>query len=433
MSRLALVIACVSVSPLAYAAEETCRVEHAVVSYEGIGAEYARAIARTVAAARAIAVKRFGLDMPETIKVRVNRDPKGRTRLFNDGKDRISLTVRSEGDLRRPSQSGVFTIYGMCHEVAHLAMYRLIRDHRWLTTAACEGWAHYLGSRLVDGVHAREGAKLWPDAYNYLADGTARLKRQLAAGGRGPTTTGARLWVALGRIVRDKGFRPIFEAWGKATIDPADPGAAARKALLATHSDGRLPKWWEKAEAAFILKRPGSGFAARTAPLKALAGRPTKLAHDDGAAAGKRSIAGSGHAVRFQVSGKAWYLTAVSIYGSRYGYPRAPKEDFHVWLCDADFKAIADFPFPYARFTRGAPRWVTLKVKPTNVPPQFIVCVGFNPTATKGVFVSYDGGSSGNSLVGLPGGAGHAFQQGDWLIRANVDQLRSADPLRMRK
>ncbi len=147
-----------------------------------------------------------------------------------------------------------------------------------------------------------------------------------------------------------------------------------------------------------------------------------ELAHDDGQSAGKRSIAGSGHAVRFEAPGDSWYLTEVRIYGSRYGYPAPPKENFHVWLCDKDFKVISDNPFPYSKFPYGDPSWVTLKIKPTRVPAEFIVCVGFNPEATKGVYVHYDAEGSGNSLVGLPGRDGKDFEKGDWLIRAKLDK-----------
>ena len=139
-------------------------------------------------------------------------------------------------------------------------------------------------------------------------------------------------------------------------------------------------------------------------------------------------MAGSGHAVRCQVDGRDWYLTAVKVYGSCYGY--APQDNLHVWLCDKDFKVIADFPFPYAKFTRGPAKWVSLPVKPTNVPAEFVICVGFNPTATKGVFVHHDKEASGNSLTGLPGRMGREFQRGDWLIRPSVDQLKIADSLK---
>ena len=64
------------------------------------------------------------------------------------------------------------------------------------------------------------------------------------------------------------------------------------------------------------------------------------------------------------------------------------------------------------------------------MPTEFIICVAFNPTGTKGVFVYYDKESGGNSLTGLPGRPGPKFAQGDWLIRATIDQLKSADALK---
>jgi hypothetical protein len=75
-------------------------------------------------------------------------------------------------------------------------------------------------------------------------------------------------------------------------------------------------------------------------------GSISELSRDDGKSAGKRSIAGSGHAVRFDAATADSYLKAVRIYGSRYGTTAAPKEDFYVWLCDENFEVLADFTFP---------------------------------------------------------------------------------------
>ena len=436
MKRFVLVAACLGLVLQVLAAQDittasTYRLDHTVVSYRGVSKEYAEAIARTVEAARAIAVEQFGFDMPETVVVNVEE---GRyLRLFNDGRDHVFLKVRSEADVRQPSKSGVFSLYGMCHEVGHIAMYRLIPDHSWMTSGATEGWAHYLGSRLVDAVYAKEGEGLWPDRYDYRADGMERLKREVEIVRGVDIVRSAALWMELLGIVGDKGIAPIFKAWGQAPIDPADPGAALRRTLLATNPDKRLSDWWNSAEPVLVFKRPKSGFAARTVERTQLAGQPLALEQDDGKPAGKRSIAGSGHAVRFQVTGDTWYLSTVRIFGSRYGRPAPPKEDFHVWLCDADLKVIADFAFPYAKFIRGAPRWVALNVTPTNVPAKFIICVGFNPTATRGVYVHHDKEGSGNSLTGLPGGQARTFNQGDWLIRLDLDQAKSGDPLRRMK
>jgi hypothetical protein len=411
-------------------AEQMYRIDHAVVRYDGVDESYVKALAETAVAARTAAVEKFNLNMPETIQISVTLNLKQKVRLYNDGNDRMYLTLKSKRNLLKPSESGIFHIYGICHEIGHLAMYRLIRDHSWLTSEAAEGWAHYLGSRLVDEVYAQKKETLWPDSYNYLADGTKRLKAQLAKSNLRGTAKGALLWSQLSGIVDDKGIGLIFQAWSKMKIDPTDPGAAARKTLLAVGANPRLEAWWNQAEPVFIFKRPKSGFPLRQVDRKTLAGSAMELVHDDGAQAGKSSIAGGGHAVRFGIPGDGWYLTSVRLFGSRYGYPRPPQEDFHIWLCDAEMNVIADLPQPYGRFQQGNPRWVNLRVNPTNVPSEFIVCVGFNPTGTKGVFMSYDQGGTGNSLTALPGKSGKSFSKGDWLIRVEVDQLKTADALK---
>ena len=151
--------------------------------------------------------------------------------------------------------------------------------------------------------------------------------------------------------------------------------------------------------------------------------KPSEIAIDDGASAGKKSIAGSGHAVVLDAPADGGMLAAVKIYGSRYGTPQPPEEDFSLYLCDADGKQMKEFKFPYKTFLRGDARWVTLKLpKPAELPHggKFILCVGFNPQQTKGVYVHFDKHADGDNRVGLPGSLNDAFGQGDWMIRAVV-------------
>ena len=66
---------------------------------------------------------------------------------------------------------------------------------------------------------------------------------------------------------------------------------------------------------------------------------------------------------------------------------------------DSCFDEIADFPFPYSQFQYGRFGRVTLKTAPTKVPAEFVICVGFNATATKGVFMHYDSSTHGNDTL----------------------------------
>jgi RNA polymerase sigma-70 factor (ECF subfamily) len=152
-------------------------------------------------------------------------------------------------------------------------------------------------------------------------------------------------------------------------------------------------------------------------------GKVIELSHDDGKRAGKRSFGGGGHAVKFSSPNQNCYLKGVRIYGSRYGDQKPPREDFSVWLCDENFDPIEEFKFPYSLFKqRGRTGWVTLKTDKTKLPAEFIICVGFDPHQTKGVYVYHDKEISGNSFSGLPGGDMEEFGDGDWMIRAVIEQ-----------
>ena len=240
------------------------RLAHVEATTTGISDAYANAIARTAEAARTIAIEQFAFDMPETIHVSAVASPGKVTRLFNDGEDHITLTIPAEDKLQRPAVTGTFHLYGFCHEVGHLAMYRVIHQRTWLSPAAAEGWAHYAGSRILDAVYAREGEQLWPDVYNYLEDGTARLRKQLAATKPDSTTQAAGLWLSLAEILGDKGVAPLFSAWAKLSVDESKPGVEVGKAVIARGDKDQLGRWWQKAEPVLVVATPKSGFAAQT-------------------------------------------------------------------------------------------------------------------------------------------------------------------------
>lgn len=405
------------------------RSEHVVVEYSGISGDYANAVCQVVELARQVCTEDYGFDMPRQIRVRIAANPRGKPRLFNDGVDTFSLTVRGTDDMRKPRESGIRHLYGLCHEVGHLAMYRPVNDHSWLSTAAAEGWAHYLGSRLVDRIYQLAGDELWPDSYDFRQDGMARLLRQLEGEAVSPVSQAAGQWLELAKLVDDKQLATVFSAWSETAYEPSDPVPALQKATRDLRQSKQLDAWWEQVKDSFVVTREQSKFAAATIEASELQGHALLLKHDDGLSEGKRSMAGGGHLVRFRVPAGPWYLTSLQVFGSRYGGAAAPDKEFSVWLCDRDFRVIKQFRFPYSRFERGFPEWVKLQVPPTSVPREVLVCIGFSPTAREGVFVHYDLKSSGESATGLPGRGSKAFDH-DWLIRIDIDQAKSADALR---
>lgn len=422
------------IATAAIAAPEKTSVEGVQLTYDGITAEQATAIANTVAAARVVYADELGFDMPTTITVTVNCGPGHSTRLFNDGKDHVTLSIAAADSLAQPSKSGTFHLYGLCHELGHLAMYRTLKDRDWLTTAGAEGWAHYAGSVVVDCVYALKGEKLWADPYDYRADGTARLTKQLAAASPDEVTRGAGQWQALVAIVGRERMPKLFAAWQAAVIDPASPAKQLLPTLVAVVPEKKevIEQWWKIAAPLLIRERPASDFKRIEIPVAKLENKPLELKLDDNAADGKRSIAGGGHARLFHApAGGEWYLRTVSVHGGRYGPPTPPADSFDLALCDADMKPIAVWKLPYKSFDRAQAKWTRLQVPtPALVPANFNVCVVFRPTAQNGVFVSYDTSTSGDSRTATPGAAGDVLKQGDWMIRVELDRPKAADALR---
>ena len=414
------------------------------VEYEGITQDQATAIAQVLSAARKVYVDYFGFDMPARIFCSVECGPGKGSRLFTDGEDRVFLSMPSADKLQRPAKSGTFVLYGLCHEVGHVAMYRPLKDRGWMTTAAAEGWAHYAGSVVVDEVYKAHGEKLWtPDPYDYRADGTARLQKQLKERSPSPIALGAGAWASLNQRVGPRGFRKIFEAWQAADIHPTDDKAAVvgiTKGLHDAHpaKGDDLVAWWASASPVLYEEPAASLFKKSSTNRSQLQGRPQKLEPDDGAADGKKSLAGGGHARKFLAPGGGhdWYLTAISVHGARYGAARPPTTTFTAALCDGDMLPIGTWKQPGKLFERGEAKWVRFEVPPTRVPPGekgFYVVLDFRPTASQGVFVSFDDSTKGkekdSSLTAKPGDEGAPFEQGDWMIRIELDRPKASDAL----
>jgi hypothetical protein len=404
---------------------------HVKVHYEGIDQAQADSIAQTLSAARQVYVDDFGFDMPETIQCRATCGPDQTTRLYNDGNDSVFLSLKSKDQLAPPNKTGVYNLYGMCHELGHMAMYRVLKDRDWLTGSASEGWAHFAGSVVVDRVYEMKGEKLWYEPYDYRADGTARLNKSLKAFFIDDTTKAAGAWQKLDGIVGHKELPKIFKAWQDAKINLAKPSVDLIAVLKSTEPEraSELDAWWKSAAPSITQDTKSSDFKKQTIAPAKLSGKPVKVVEDDDSAENKRSIAGSGHARMFTAPSEESYVVAVSIFGARYGMPKAPSTTFQIALCDDKMNPIATWSKPYSAFERGEMKWVRFDVQPTRLPKQFSICISFNPTATNGVYVGLDQSTHGHSQTALPGKPADSIKEGDWMIRLEVDQPKSADAL----
>jgi len=318
----------------------------------------------------------------------------------------------------------------MCHELGHIVMYRGMKNRVGLPAGVGEGWAHYTGSVAVDAVAGRLGKEIWPEPYDVAAaEGLARLKRQVEA----------KDWADLDPVHRAaKVFYEIDRRYGRRTLGNSLSRALSQKpsgkelmplvvrSLRKLAADATAGDWIPKEllvpETKWNVKerRVKDDFFADTKTLTDQTG--ILLYYDDGTAEGKRSTAGSGHAVLFQRPQEYRLLDRVDVFGSRYGTPQAPAEDFNIYVCDEDFSPLREFSRPYGLFQRGQNRWFNISVDPASVPRRFYVCLSFNPTSTKGVYVAYDRNiAHSHSRSALPyTHVNDVGQKYDWMIRVHL-------------
>ena len=161
---------------------------------------------------------------------------------------------------------------------------------------------------------------------------------------------------------------------------------------------------------------------------------PVLLKYDDDSMESKISTTGGGHAVLFKCpSNGDWYLDQVQLFGSRYGYDKAPNENFFIYITDPKMEKVCKISKPYSTFVKGNEKWITIKITPVKVPEEFYVCFVFNPTRTKGVYVGMDENvEESHSKEAVPGDhIENLPKKADWMIRADVTPFASGKPMQL--
>jgi len=149
-----------------------------------------------------------------------------------------------------------------------------------------------------------------------------------------------------------------------------------------------------------------------------------RLSYGTGRMDGKRSYGGGGQAIFFKHPKGNYTLKYVELFGSRYGYPQPPAEDFNIYILDKNMKVLSTIPIPYSTFERGEEKWVAMQVENILVPEEFWIAVAFNAQQTKGIYVGYENtGQASHSKIGTPETGFRPFEEkADWLIRAYLQK-----------
>lgn len=401
-----------------------------VVKLTRIDEAYGRAFAKILSEARKEYEKSFDFAFDDTLEMEARRNPDEQLRLWTDGRAHMYLVVASQRQLAPPTQSGVYNIYGLCHELGHIVMYSRMKNVIGLPPGVGEGWAHYAGSSVVDAVAAELGKDIWPQPYDVAAtEGMARLKQQ--ADGKD--------WKDLDDIkMAAKVFYEIETKYGRNMLCQAFDKALSNKpngrefmplfvqSLKNVTGDANAGDWipqqvmeprieWKVKD-----RSVDNTFFADTHTLRDETGM--LLCYDDGTQEGQWSITGSGHAVLFQCPEGDWRVDRIDVFGARYGGFFAPRKDFFIYLCDEDFNVLYECTRPYGIFKRGAFRWYEIDIEPAAVPRRFYVCLYFNSTASNGVYMAYDENvARSHSFTAIPWTfVKDVDKKYDWMIRPHL-------------
>ncbi len=409
--------------------------KHFRVSYPKALQAYAKALLQIGDAAWEAYRELYNLTLPELIELQIRLVPeKGEkfASLWTDGQRFIFLEVGSEKPLLSPERGGAHNVYGICHELAHIALYSRISQVAGIPEGFAEGWAHYFGSVITSHLFEKLGAEVYPDPHNYHeTSGLGRLLKQFETHKDSETLVAKSLY----EIERKYGRQKLGEALNRALSQRPSGRELVIKfveALAAVTGDPEaktlIPEQILKPKVRVDTEFPDITQKWLYYGLKLdWQNGLLRLRYDDGEKDGHWSLGGSGHGVIFCKPQGKWQLVAVEFYGARYGALQPPDEDFSIFLCDADFKVIREFKAPYSLFAqRGEWKWERIVVEPTEVPNFFYIVIAFNPTATKGIYMAYDSDVPiSHSRKAFPDS--HLFDTEkvyDWMIRC---YLKPAD------
>jgi len=399
------------------------------VKYARFDKQYAEAFGRILGEALKV-YEALGFKMPAQATLEAQIDPSS-TRLWTDGQSHMYLRLNSKELLAPATRTGVFNLYGMCHELGHIAMYRNMENLKGLPPGVGEGWAHYAGSVVITEVAARLGRSIWPEYYDVAdVEGMGRLKRASAKAKPwdqmdettraasvfyrmeteyGRDKLAAAMTAALAERPTGKALMPLLLAKLRVATSNPNAGDWVPESVLVTRFE------WKTRE-----RNPGDDFFAdqKTEPD----GDDLWLFYDGGTMADKLSISGLAQTVLFRLPPGSWQLDGLELFSARYGTDEPPKEDISIFICDESFNLLHEAKAPYSTFAVGDEKWHRISFPPVDAPRTFYLGVDFNATAEKGVYVGMDKSvKRSHSRLAMPDEqVADMKTKADWMLRAHL-------------
>lgn len=141
--------------------------ESVIARYDAEVEKYVLASIKILELVRETAIQ-SGFDLPDKIKFEVIRTDRNVLWVDKKSLDKITWEYNSLDNLLPPNKSKKKNIYGLCHEIGHLCMYRTFyKNNLYLTYNYRESWADYFGNLMIDTVYHKFGADIWPETHDY--------------------------------------------------------------------------------------------------------------------------------------------------------------------------------------------------------------------------------------------------------------------------
>ncbi len=155
--------------------------EHVIARYDTEVEEYVLASIKVLELVRELAIKN-GFDLPDKIKFNVIHSDRNVTWFDKKGLDKLTWEYTSLDNFLPPLKSKKKNIYGLCHEIGHLCMYRTFyKNNLYLTYNYRESWADYFGNLMIDSVYSKLGTDFWPEPHDYTStSGMNFLKNRIS-------------------------------------------------------------------------------------------------------------------------------------------------------------------------------------------------------------------------------------------------------------
>jgi len=171
----------------------------------------------------------FGLGFPSPIYIVAEKDQGNPNMLNTDGTRTVYFTFRSDKDLLPPRKSGLLHVFGLSHELGHIAFSGsfpkgfTLKDN--MADAVYQAWADYSAAkRIIPFIHESCNYCPWPHSYDFLAEeGPRHLSAFLKAKGIAPRAKAyIKLFDAADRIRGPRELGKLVKKYGRELM--SDPG-----------------------------------------------------------------------------------------------------------------------------------------------------------------------------------------------------------------